>query len=161
MIVKFGGHAMAAGLTISVSALDEFSLAFESTVEKLVNDEMLEPTQCSDGELSPHFFDLSFARQLRVLQPWGQKFPEPVFDGVFRVHQKRVVGLRHVKLTLIPAGSSTAVDAIAFNADLGLYEQSEGCALQMVYRLDVNEFRGLESLQLVILYAERVKDIHS
>jgi hypothetical protein len=53
------------------------------------------------------------------------------------------------------------VDAIAFNADLGLYEQSEGCALQMVYRLDVNEFRGLESLQLVILHAERVKDIHS
>jgi single-stranded-DNA-specific exonuclease len=72
-----------------------------------------------------------------------------------------VVGLRHVKLTLIAAGSSNPVDAIAFNADLGLYEQSEGCALQMVYRLDVNEFRGLESLQLVILHAERVKDIHS
>ena len=161
MILKFGGHAMAAGLTISASAFDEFSLAFESTVEKLVNEEMLEPTQYSDGELSPHFFDLSFARQLRVLQPWGQKFPEPVFDGVFRVHQKRVVGLRHVKLTLIAAGSSNPLDAIAFNADLGLYEQSEGCALQMVYRLDVNEFRGLESLQLVILHAERVKDIHS
>jgi single-stranded-DNA-specific exonuclease len=122
---------------------------------------MLEATQVTDGELNPRFFDLPFARQLRVLQPWGQKFPEPVFDGVFRVRQRRVVGQRHVKLTLIAAGSSASLDAIAFNADLALYEQSEGTVLRMVYRLDVNEFRGLESLQLVILYAEKVKDIHS
>lgn len=161
LIVKFGGHAMAAGLTIPASALDEFSLVFESTVETLINDEMLEATQVTDGELNPRFFELPFARQLRVLQPWGQKFPEPVFDGLFRVHRHRVVGLKHVKLSLVVDGLSAPLDAIAFNADLSLYEQSEGTVLRMVYRLDVNEFRGLESLQLVILYAEKVKDIHS
>jgi single-stranded-DNA-specific exonuclease len=161
LILKFGGHAMAAGLTIPASALDEFSLVFESTVETLVNEEMLEATQFSDGELNPRFFELPFARQLRVLQPWGQKFPEPVFDGFFRVHRQRVVGLKHVKLSLMVDGLSTPLDAIAFNADLSLYEQSEGTVLRMAYRLDVNEFRGLESLQLVILYAEKVKDIHS
>jgi single-stranded-DNA-specific exonuclease len=153
LLRKFGGHAMAAGLSLARDRLDEFALAFEKEVESHLANLDLEHVLHTDGGLEARDLDLEMAELLRQAGPWGQGFPEPMFDGRFEVVGGRIVGERHLKLVLRPPGSDRLVDAIAFAVDepaawLGCRE------LRMAYRLDVNEFRDVRSVQLRIEYME-------
>ncbi|MEH6568430.1 MAG: single-stranded-DNA-specific exonuclease RecJ [Halioglobus sp.] len=154
LIDKFGGHAMAAGLTLARDAYPQFARAFVEEVERHVDDVNLQAMIESDGELAIEHFDLELANQLRFAGPWGQHFPEPVFDGRFRLLQQRLVGEKHLKMVLTPAGSDTAIDAIAFNIDLERWPNEAAEWVTIAYRLDVNEFRGNRSLQLMVEHLE-------
>jgi single-stranded-DNA-specific exonuclease len=151
LIDKFGGHAMAAGLTLERSRLDLFARAFDEEVAAWV-------AQCgpsdaieTDGELTVEEIALETAHALRAGGPWGQAFPEPCFDGVFAIRSARVIGDRHLKMWVEFPRTGRSFDAIAFNhieqeSDFILPEG----ALQLVYRLDVNEYQGERRLQLLI-----------
>ena len=150
MILKFGGHAMAAGLTILESQLDAFSLAFDAAVRKVLDEDALQGVLLSDGELQPHELTLDTAEILRAGGPWGQQFPEPTFDGSFRLlHQKLVAG-KHLKMMVEPLAGGSIIDAIAFNVDLKRWPDASVQQIELVYRLDVNEFRGNRSVQLMV-----------
>lgn len=150
MILKFGGHAMAAGLTIPESQLDAFSLAFDAAVRKVLDEDALQGVLLSDGELQPHELTLETAEILRAGGPWGQQFPEPTFDGTFRLlHQKLVAG-KHLKMMVEPLAGGSVIDAIAFNVDLKRWPDASVQQIELVYRLDVNEFRGNRSVQLMV-----------
>jgi single-stranded-DNA-specific exonuclease len=150
LIARFGGHAMAAGLTIAAGSLDRFARAFDAEVERWMALEPLDDAILTDGALEETQFSLETAQQLREAGPWGQAFPEPSFDGEFDVLRARVVGERHVKLQVRPDASRAAFDAIAFNyLDDETVKPPEG-RIRLVYRLDVNEYRGERRLQLLI-----------
>jgi len=149
LISKFGGHAMAAGLTLQRSDFESFRAAFDEEVRRHLSMEDLRGVVLSDGELEAAEIDLSLAEIVRQAVPWGQGFPEPLFDGEFEVEQQRVVGERHLKLKLRWPGSRRLIDAIAFNADLeGWSEQTR--RVRAAYRLDVNEYRGERTVQLIV-----------
>lgn len=150
LISKFGGHAMAAGLTLEKDAYPDFATAFVEEVGRHAEDVNLQAVIESDGELTEADFDLTLATELRFAGPWGQHFPEPVFDGVFRIVQQRLVGEKHLKLVLSPRGGTQAVDAIAFNVDLEQWPDESVELVEVAYRLDVNEFRGNRSVQLMV-----------
>ncbi|MFQ6370866.1 single-stranded-DNA-specific exonuclease RecJ [Shewanella sp. YIC-542] len=150
MIRKFGGHAMAAGLTLVKEAFDEFASAFDSTVRELLAEADLQGELWSDGELPPAAFTLDTAQLLRDSGPWGQAFPEPMFDGVFHILQQRLVGEKHLKLVLETEDGSVMADAIAFNVDLGIWPDASINYVRLLYKLDVNEFRGHTNLQLMV-----------
>jgi single-stranded-DNA-specific exonuclease len=151
LIRRFGGHAMAAGLTLDEANFPAFSRAFTAEVARWLTAADLNDKVYTDGELRDGEFSLETARLLRDAGPWGQGFPAPVFDGRFEVLEQRVVGGRHLKLRLKPHGGLQPVDAIAFNTPL-LSACSE--PLRLAYRLEVNEFRGVESPQLIVEYLE-------
>lgn len=150
LVTRFGGHAMAAGLTLRRAAYDEFAAAFVAEVERHARDVHLQAVIESDGELAEEEFQLALATQLRYAGPWGQHFPEPLFDGRFTVVSQRLVGEKHLKLVVSPAGSDTVLDAIAFNIDPHVWPDLSINEIEIAYRLDVNEFRGQRSLQLVV-----------
>ena len=150
LILKFGGHAMAAGLSLEKGSYPEFARAFVQEVERHVEDVNLQAVIESDGELAESDFDLALATELRFAGPWGQHFPEPVFDGQFQLVQQRLVAEKHLKLVLSPMGSKKVIDAIAFNVDLDIWPDESIEAVELAYRLDVNEFRGNCSLQLMV-----------
>ncbi len=150
MIIKFGGHAMAAGLSIKPGEFARFNHAYGEAVRELLSPEQLTGELISDGELSPTQMNMELARILRDAGPWGQNFPEPLFDGYFRIVQQRIVGERHLKLVLETECGQTMVDAIAFNVDLKTWPDATIQFAQVVYKLDINEFRGNESLQLMV-----------
>jgi len=150
LILKFGGHAMAAGLSIDKKSYPAFSQAFVEEVSRHVDDVNLQAVIESDGELAEKEFELAVARELRFAGPWGQHFPEPVFDGSFRLVQQRLVGEKHLKLVLAHPGSEKLLDAIAFNVDLDIWPNEAIETAELAYRLDVNEFRGNVSLQLMV-----------
>ena len=148
LLTRFGGHAMAAGLSLDRSRFDAFSRAFDAEVRRHLSESALRGATMSDGELAPEQLDLELAHLLRDGGPWGQGFPEPCFDGEFEVREARVVGERHVKLVLSPAGSGRRVDAIAFNA---APEWPAGLGrARLAYRLGVNFYQGLESPELLV-----------
>lgn len=149
LIVRFGGHAMAAGLTIPGDALARFRDAFDAVLKQWLSEEQLEGVLLSDGELAAEFMTLDVARVLRDGGPWGQGFPEPVFDGEFDVLSRRVVGERHLKLRLRRVDDANAFDAIAFNMDDESWPPSR-VRVHLAYRLDVNEYRAMESAQMVV-----------
>lgn len=153
LISRFGGHAMAAGLSIAEDRLDAFGEAFaEAVAERLGEAAAGRAVIWSDGELAPSEIDLDAAEALRAAGPWGQGFPEPLFDGVFELRNKRVVGRNHLKLEVAPEGSDTVLDAIAFN-ETG--ESLDGCRrVRLAYRLEVNEFRNRRNVQLNVQYLE-------
>ena len=151
IISRFGGHAMAAGMSIEESALDEFSAAFDLEVRRQRSEDKLKGVIVSDGELEADQLTLELAEMLRYAAPWGQGFPEPVFDGCFKLQNWRVVGEKHLKMVLGYPGGSAMVDAIAFNQE-PLDGMVEGGEIQLAYRLDVNEFRGNKQLQLMVEY---------
>ena len=157
LITKFGGHAMAAGLSIAEDDFVVFQSCFDKEVTIKIKPEYLEQVILSDGELKDNELTLSMAEILKNAEPWGQAFPEPVFDGDFFVTQRRVVGQKHLKLQLQPVNSSIQIDAIAFNT-IDPEESSTpfeiGASVHAAYKLDVNEFRGNRSLQLMIEYME-------
>jgi single-stranded-DNA-specific exonuclease len=150
LVTRFGGHAMAAGLTLPRTAYEDFCTAFVAEVSRHAKDVQLQAVIESDGELSPQDFQLELATELRFAGPWGQHFPEPVFDGCFSVVSQRLVGEKHLKLVLTPAGDKTLLDAIAFNVDLDIWPDASIAQVEIAYRLDVNEFRGKRSVQLMV-----------
>jgi single-stranded-DNA-specific exonuclease len=154
LIDKFGGHAMAAGLSLSRSKYQAFSEAFEQEVARHAEDVSLQAVVESDGELAAAEFDLGLATQLRFAGPWGQHFPEPVFDGEFEIVSQRLVAQKHLKLVLNLPGSVQLLDAIAFNVDLEAWPDQSAQRVRLAYRLDVNEFRGQQSLQLMVEHLE-------
>jgi single-stranded-DNA-specific exonuclease len=149
LLSKFGGHAMAAGMSIKAEHYEAFTKAFDQIIEEWVTPEQLEATVYTDGELAPEDFSLEFAEQLRVAGPWGQAFPEPCFDGTFEVLQQRIVGEKHLKLTLREPNSGMLIDGIHFFCDLSVWPNQAQRA-RLVYKLDINEFRGQRNLQLMV-----------
>jgi single-stranded-DNA-specific exonuclease len=152
LIDKFGGHAMAAGLSLRDGKLPAFRAAFAAEIAARMDRESLKGVIYSDGALSADELCVATARALRGAGPWGQGFPEPVFDGEFKVVDARIVGGRHMKMRLEAAhGGSDTLDAIAFGYVGGLSENAGlgcGAALQIAYRLEINEYRGAERVQL-------------
>ena len=139
---------MAAGLTLSVDQLEPFKQALHESVGFFLQGKTLDNEILTDGELSPDEINLAFAQQLRDLGPWGQHFPEPVFEGRFVVEEKRVVGGAHLKMLLRPVDGRGRIDAIAFGR---LPEDLPGSdTVAIVYRLDINHFRGQRTCQLMV-----------
>lgn len=153
LLKKFGGHAMAAGMTIEREALEHFSQAFDQAVRDTLTPEDLEAAIVTDGPLSPSEMNLETANLLKKAGPWGQHFPEPLFDGEFRVISQRIVGENHLKLVLQPVDGQVAVDGIAFNTGPEVPDFTR-CGARVVYKPDANTFRGRTSLQLLIDYLE-------
>lgn len=154
LISKFGGHAMAAGLTLNSGALDQFKVAFDQAVREQLSADDLDQRIETDGELSASEMSLELAERLREAGPWGHHFPEPLFDGQFSVLQQRIVGQRHLKLVLMDAKTGISVDAIHFNADMDCWPDQAIVSVRAVYKLDVNEFRGQRNIQLMVDYIE-------
>ncbi len=150
LLKKFGGHAMAAGMTIAAENLGLFQQAFDEAVRRQLTAEQLQHAVLTDGELSGSEMTMETAELLRESGPWGHQFPEPLFDGEFSLLQQRIVGQRHLKLVLMEPDSGVAIDAIHFNADTDLWPDDTVQRVRAVFRLDVNEFRGQRSLQLMI-----------
>ncbi len=149
LIARFGGHAMAAGLTLAESGYETFCAAFDEEVRTRANECLFQNRIESDGSLPAGEMGLELAQLLRESGPWGQGFPEPLFDGIFRVVAFRVVGGSHLKLTLQPEGSDHSIDAIAFNQADSVPEP--GCnQIHAAYRLGVNEYNNRRSAQLII-----------
>lgn len=148
LIDKFGGHAMAAGLTLSRAAFDNFAKAFDEVVTRHLTEEQLHNCVISDGELAHGDLTLDVAEALREAGPWGQAFPEPLFDGTFDVLEQRLVGNKHLKMVLMKEGQP--IDAIAFNIDVNLWPNHRCARVHIAYRMDVNEFRGRRTVQLIV-----------
>jgi single-stranded-DNA-specific exonuclease len=147
MIPRFGGHAMAAGLSLPLGALDAFSEALRSHVERVLDPALLQSELVSDGALDAADFQRTSAECLRDGGPWGQGFPEPLFDGVFDVVGHRVVGLRHLKLVLRVEGRASPIDAIHFGGWTGTPPPSR---LHVAYRLAPDDYRGGDAIQLIV-----------
>ncbi|MEO3683874.1 single-stranded-DNA-specific exonuclease RecJ [Shewanella vesiculosa] len=154
MITKFGGHAMAAGLSLKADVFELFTQAFDDAVREVLDYEQLTGELISDGELPSDLMTLDMAFLLRNAGPWGQSFEEPLFDGMFNVVQQRIVGEKHLKLLLETQCGSTMLDAIAFNVDLAIWPDATIKHARVVYKLDVNEFRGNQTVQLMVDYIE-------
>lgn len=150
LISKFGGHAMAAGLSIKQADFETFRQTFAKTVANILGKENLERYVESDGRLEVSDFTLETAELLRESGPWGQGFPEPLFDGTFQIIEQRLVGQKHLKLTLRIPNCDYFLDAIAFNIDLTAWPNLRCIESHMAYRLDINEYRGRRKLQLII-----------
>ena len=147
LITKFGGHAMAAGLSLPTDSYETFSQAFNEEVERQLGDMALEKVLMTDGELAADDLDINTATSLRQAGPWGQHFPEPLFEGEFDVIERRIVGKHHLKMQL--SCGSIPVDAIMFNIREGDEVMARG-KVHVVYKLDVNEFRGRKSVQMMV-----------
>lgn len=154
LIDKFGGHAMAAGLTLAESSLDEFKEAAITQMARLYPDADFSGAIVTDGPLPGAAINLKFARSLRDAGPWGSAFPEPMWCGDFNVVEQRTVGENHLKLRVRPAEGGDVVDAIAFNQAGPAYRG----VVQLAYKLDVNEYRGRETPQLVV---EQIAPLYS
>jgi len=152
LIKKFGGHAMAAGLTLDKSNYPEFSRLFNELVSEKLGANHEGHVFLSDGELTQSELALDIAELLREAGPWGQSFPEPVFDGIFKIVDQHLVAGKHLKLNL--QKEEQLFEAIAFNVDLKLWPNYRAQAVNLVYRLDVNEFRNKKKLQLIAEYLE-------
>jgi len=154
LVTKFGGHAMAAGLTLNEGQFDAFSDAFALEVERQLNGADFAGEIATDGKIEDHYLTLGLAQQIRQAGPWGQGFPEPLFEGEFTVVTQRVVGDRHLKLNLRTDGGQL-VDAIAFRVLDGGRAPPDWDRIRIAYRLDVNEFNGRSSLQLIVEHLEQ------
>ncbi len=151
LIHRFGGHAMAAGLTLELGALDRFARAFDEEVARRMGGAPAADTIETDGELAPEEISLATASALRAGGPWGQAFPEPCFDGVFSIRSARLIAERHVKMWVEVPSGGRAFDAIAFNhLEAGEEFVPPAGLAQLVYRLEVNEFQGERRLQLLV-----------
>jgi len=152
LIGHFGGHAMAAGLTLALEHFESFSQAFDVETRRWLSDDDLQGRLLSDGELAPLDFSLELAELLREGGPWGQGFPEPLFDGVFEVLSHQVMKEKHLKLFLRLPDSGPTLEAVAFN-QVGAFIPG-ATRVRIAYRLDVNEWRGERRLQLIVAHLE-------
>lgn len=155
LLTKFGGHAMAAGLSLSEDKLDEFTVKFEQEIERQFNSVSSQACIETDGELPDWCMHVEFAKELSEYGPWGQNFPEPIFDGKFKIIQKTIIGDKHLKFLLKPENATyTVVDAIYFNANIEAFKNPLIENVHIVYKPVANEFRGNVKLQLLVDYIE-------
>ena len=153
LLSKYGGHAMAAGLSLKENDYEEFCEHFDLAVKEKIETSGFDDELVSDGELEASEINLGLGEQLKSAGPWGQGFPEPLFDGIFRLLERRVVGEQHLKLRLGTADNEKEVDAIAFyTSDSDWPKDCE--FVKLAYHLDVNEFRGRKTPQLLVNYIE-------
>lgn len=156
LVNKFGGHAMAAGLSIERDKLELFSEAFNQEAKRRLQQDDLQSALWSDGELQGDELSIPVANLIRDGGPWGQAFPEPVFDGVFNVVDQKIVADKHLKMVVALKGSQQIIDAIAFNVDTELWPNPRAKQIRLAYQLDINEFRGRRSVQLLVRHLEPV-----
>ena len=149
LLVKFGGHAAAAGLSLHKHSLPAFETAFREICQQWLAPEALTGQILTDGELQQDSFTMEFANLLRQAGPWGQAFPEPLFDGEFQLVEQRIVGAKHLKM-LLKTDGGMLLDAIAFNVELEIWPNMNCSRVQLVYKLDINEFRGKQTVQLLV-----------
>ncbi|MHB1221061.1 MAG: single-stranded-DNA-specific exonuclease RecJ [Gammaproteobacteria bacterium] len=152
LMAKFGGHAMAAGLTMANTSLKQFMKVFNEVVSSQLTSEQLQHSLFSDGELMTDDFNLDVATLLRDGGPWGQAFPEPMFDNTFRILEQRIVGDKHLKLKLDKDGK--VIEAIAFFVDTTVWPNHRCEKVHLAYRLDVNEYKGRKNVQLLVDHLE-------
>ena len=155
LLQRYGGHAMAAGLSLKETEYARFRELFNAEIGRLLGGQLPDAEVATDGALEPAHFNLELAAAIEQAGPWGQGFPEPLFDGVFSVSGSRLVGGgKHLQLTLLPEGGQGAVNAISFNTD----ERAIAAAqqLQLVYQLSVNRYNGQETPQLIIRHIDAV-----
>jgi len=152
VLSKFGGHAMAAGLSIKKKHIEEFKVVFEEVASQLLTEDLLINVLMTDGAPAPQDFNVNMARELRFVAPWGQNFPEPLFDAQFEVVNFRLLGSEknHLKLTLQDPVSQQVYDGILFNLERHDIDVNNLSRVHVVFEMDVNEFRGQENLQLMI-----------
>ncbi len=150
LMLKFGGHAMAAGLSIEQDKFELFQRYFSELVTEWLDISQLEGVVLSDGELSLGELSLEIAEILRDGGPWGQAFAEPVFDGRFKLLQQKIVGTNHLKVMLEPLNGGPMLDGIAFNIDINRWPDNSIKTVELAYKLDINEFRGNRDVQLLI-----------
>lgn len=148
LIDKFGGHAMAAGLSLKTAQLGAFKSAFEIAVKKATKGLPTQNQLLSDGELNSQEINIENASLIKLAVPWGQTFEEPLFDGIFKIRSQRIVGKNHLKMVLSLDGEE--FDAIAFNIDLKAWPNLKVQQVKLAYKLDINEFRGQISVQLLV-----------
>ena len=149
-ILKFGGHAMAAGLSLQADSLQIFTQSFEQAINEFIDPACFNTDIECDGELEAEYFSLDFANELQNLSPWGQRFPMPSFVGDFDVLSQRVLGEKHLKLTLgTKSTGETVIDAIAFFQPEAILHQNHE-RIRIHYELNINRFRDVDSLQLLI-----------
>jgi single-stranded-DNA-specific exonuclease len=153
IITKFGGHAMAAGLTLPKQHFDKFQQLFDAEVRKYLSVDDLQGIIFSDGSLKATDLNLELAEQLRMMTPWGQNFPEPTFEGDFELLERRVLKDKHLKMSVRPLEGGAPVEVIAFytvdkNWPLAVKQ------VKLAYKLDINVFRGFKNVQLRAEYVE-------
>lgn len=151
LIIKFGGHAMAAGLTIKEQDFIRFQKIFDKVIGETVEPEQLQGIIYTDGKLQPEEMNLHIAELLKQAGPFGQNFAEPLFEGEFRILQQKLLAGKHLKL-MVENERGMLFDAIWFNVDLRLYPDLSIKKARLIYKLDINEFRGNRSVQLLIEY---------
>ncbi|HSX60702.1 MAG TPA: single-stranded-DNA-specific exonuclease RecJ [Tahibacter sp.] len=151
LITRFGGHAMAAGLTLPASRLAEFAAAFDAVARRRLDPALLDPVLQTDGCLAAHEYDLELARQLRFAGPWGQAFPEPLFDDEFRVLDWKLMGQTHLRLTLQHAQRREPLDAVMFGGYAG---QPPPARLRAAFELSIDDWNGREKLRLLVRHWE-------
>ena len=154
LIDKFGGHAMAAGLSIKKRHFLEFSNVFDNEAQQELSDEDLQCEILTDGSLSTDELSLRFAEMLANAGPWGQTFPEPIFYNEFNLIEQRVVGQNHLRLCLQYPGTKKLINAIKFNVDLKSWPNYQCDRVCLAYKLDINEFNDTRSIQLLVEYIE-------
>ncbi len=154
LINKFGGHAMAAGLSLENDSVEKFGRAFEHAVTDVLGEKHTPEALLSDGALNDDDLGIEFAELLRTSGPWGQQFPEPIFDDYFELIEQRTVGRRHLKLRVRRSQGKSILDAIAFGYFDNNKAPPSATTLHLAYRLDVNEYQGVRSPQLIIEYIE-------
>lgn len=154
LLMKFGGHAMAAGMVLAKDSLEIFRGVFEQAVVDELSKDYTPEALLSDGALSDDDLGIEFAELLRVSGPWGQQFPEPMFDDQFEVIEQRIVGSRHLKLRVRRSQGKRMIDAIAFGYLDYHSAPLASASVHLAYRLDVNEYQGTRTPQLIIEYIE-------
>ncbi|HHW9641331.1 TPA: single-stranded-DNA-specific exonuclease RecJ [Haemophilus influenzae] len=160
IILKFGGHAMAAGLSIREEYFADFQHLFNQTIADWLDEEHLQGIIWTDGELNSNEFNLETAELIKSVGTWGQGFPEPCFDGEFKILDQRAIGQNknHLKMLLEPKQGGILLDAIAFNINTRLYPDLSIKQARLAYKLEINEFRGNRSLQLLVDYIEPIDE---
>lgn len=159
LIERFGGHAMAAGLTLAGGEVAAFGRAFEAAVAARALPEMLEGVLLTDGALDPADLTVATADRLRNAGPFGSGFPEPSFDGEFRVRDVRELKAAHLKMTLAGGPGTVPLEALAFNwvGKPGVHRPERDTTVRVVYRLDVNDWQGVRRPQLLVDYLEPIE----
>jgi single-stranded-DNA-specific exonuclease len=147
LIERFGGHAMAAGLSLRAEHFERFRVAITAVVESMLSLELLRAELLSDGPLAPMEFTRELAESLRMAGPWGQGFPEPVFDNIFDVKSWRVLGERHLKLNLALTEGGPELSAIHFGGWAGVEPSPR---IHAAYQLEPDNYRGRRGVQLLI-----------
>lgn len=151
LLNKFGGHAMAAGLSLEADQLQRFQQAFEQVLQNIQDNSLFESVIESDGEIENKDMNLYTAQLIRDAMPWGQQLPEPLFDGIFYLKNQRIVGTRHLKMQVVlNAEDTNGIDAIHFSCDENIWPNLHAKKVAMVYRLSINHYRGEQTLQLIV-----------